>query len=84
MGNSLKARLRLNKKTDDRPTRNDNETPMSENPNPGRTQVDQQIMSGPSRTRGADANPSDNARAPPTTTRGIDTTQTTTTARART
>jgi hypothetical protein len=85
MGNSLRARLHLNKK-DDRPTRADKGTPMTENPNSGRTTVDQQIMSGPNRARGADANPSDSAHAPTTTTttRGVDTTQTTTTARART
>jgi hypothetical protein len=82
MGNNLKSRLHLKKK-DERPARTDTAGPKNEHTNPARTQVDQQIMSGPNRARQVEATASDTATAS-TTTRGVDTTQATTTARART
>lgn len=82
MGNNIKSRL--HRKKGDHPGHTDTHSPKSENTNPGRSQIDQQIMSGPNRARAAEAGAPDTAHVPPPT-RGVDTTQSaTTTARART
>lgn len=81
MGNNIKSRLHIKKK-DDRPQRTDDHTQPSSNPNPGQSEIDQQIMSGPNRARAAEPGAKEAAHVPPPT-RGVDTTQTAPVARAR-
>jgi hypothetical protein len=82
MGNTLKARLHLNKKKDDRPTRNNNQNTKNEIVNPPRTEIDEAIMSGPNRARAVGQTLSDTV-PPPTTPRGIDASQPTTKSRGQ-